>query len=56
MNKAVGHMFLSLILFFILSGSPLWAHGDKHQEEKKEQMQMKRQFINWHSIFSGITL
>jgi mono/diheme cytochrome c family protein len=41
MNKAVGHMFLSWILFFILSGSPLWAHGDKHQEEKKKQIQMR---------------
>lgn len=39
MNESVKPVFL--ILFFLLFGSTLWAHGDKHQEQKKEKMQMQ---------------
>ncbi len=39
MNESVKPVFLSLILFFLLSGSTLLAHGDKHQEQKKKKMQ-----------------
>ena len=41
MSKNVWHVFFPLIIFFLLSGSPLWANGDKHQEEKKKQIQMR---------------
>lgn len=39
MNKSMKPVFL--ILFFLLFGSTLWAHGDKHQEQKKKKMQMQ---------------
>lgn len=39
MKEAVNHLFLLLILFFLLPGSTLWAHGEKHPEQKKKKMQ-----------------
>ena len=39
MNESVKPVFLPLILFFLLSGSTLLAHGDNHQEQKKKKMQ-----------------
>jgi mono/diheme cytochrome c family protein len=39
MMVSIKRIVLFLLGFTILSGSYLWANGDKHQEEKKKQMQ-----------------
>ena len=41
MNAYVKPVFL--VLVSLLFGSTLWAHGDKHQEQKKKKAQMQMQ-------------